>query len=252
MHSKECYIPLIIIIFKNQQQICEHIETISKGGRRRKQRKNRGRPTGTTPASVIHYVKQLVPPNSTKHDNVTYISDLPQALTCPLCHSTLSQPVELQCDRVVCASCCCKWIVSNSLQCLCCSAHHLEEDNIKMPPSIVINLLADLKLQSNKCGSITSNRDYPTHNCTVPSTQLHSTEDHNTGSQSPSRLSARDILNRPLTKPTQPIENLVAECLVRRFMAESSEPIVRVSTRRQVNETYYHSNKIISSIFVSQ
>ena len=50
---------------------------------------------------------------------------------------------------------------------------------------------------------------------------------------SPSHISAQEILLRPVTAPTQPVEK-VAENLVRRLMAENEDRIVKIPTKGQV------------------
>ena len=43
-------------------------------------------------------------------DNAVYITDLSTTLDCPRCCHVLSQPVQLDCGRLVCAYCCRKWL----------------------------------------------------------------------------------------------------------------------------------------------
>ena len=57
----------------------------------------------------------------------------------------ISQPVELNCGRLVCARCCCKWFeLSGVRACPCCYDHQLDENRLQQPSTVVIDALAGL------------------------------------------------------------------------------------------------------------
>ena len=152
-------------------------------------------------------------------------------LLCPLCCGVLSQPVELACGNLVCANCCCKWIeVSGDVSCPCCYHHQLDNLTVGLPSAVVYDLLGAMKLSCSSCHQITTAQQYRVH-------RDSDCRGHYEVS-SPSRVSARDILQRPATAPTLPVERKVAEHLVKRLMLESEDTVVRIPTRGQVS-TYY-------------
>ncbi len=112
-------------------------------------RKNRGRPSGFSPAAAVAHIHQLVvdrPSFVESLQEVEYIGDHATVLACPLCLKVLDQPVELACDALVCASCCCKWIeMSGGVMCPCCYRHELDNLTVGLPSTVVRDLLGNLK-----------------------------------------------------------------------------------------------------------
>ena len=94
-----------------------------------------------------------------------------------------------------------------------------------LPSGVVYNLLGDVKLVCKACKQTTTAAQYRLHK-----------ESRCKGHYeiSPSCISAQEILSRPVTAPTQPVEKKVAENLVRRLMAENEDKIVRIPTKGQV------------------
>ncbi len=160
-------------------------------------------------------------------DEVEYVSEQAASLLCQVCSQVVSQPVQLACENLVCASCCRRWIqVSGGVSCPCCYNHRLDDDTITLPSVIVLDLLATLRLSSTKCSRTTTARQYRKHkesNC-----QGHYEE------TSPFLVTAERILQRPITAPTQPVERQVAAHLVRRLMSESGDSVLKIPTRGQV------------------
>lgn len=62
------------------------------------------------PCIPDHLYSVAPPPFTDTSDNAVYTTDLSTTLDCPQCCYFLSQPVELDCGRLVCAHCCCKWL----------------------------------------------------------------------------------------------------------------------------------------------
>jgi len=160
-------------------------------------------------------------------EEVEYVSEQATSLLCHLCSEVVSQPVELECESLVCASCCCRWIqVSRSVECPCCYRHQLDDTTINLPSVVVLDLLGTLRLSCNRCSRTTIARQYHKHkesNC-----QGHYEI------VSPLQVTVENILQRPVTAPTQPVERRVAEHLVRRLMSESEDSVLRIPTRGQV------------------
>lgn len=86
-------------------------------------------------------------------------------LECPVCCRILTQPVHLQCDNVMCASCCRQWVqISSSLSCPCCHGDHpFSPDSIHTPSRVLLNHLENLILTCTKCGSMVRAGDHSSH-----------------------------------------------------------------------------------------
>ena len=96
------------------------------------------------------------------------------------------------------------------------------------PSPVVHSVLGNLRLQCNKCRHVTTAQEYRQHK-----------ESRCEGHQvpvSPSRISARDILQCPTTAPVLPVEKRVAEHLVRRMLTETEGGILKIPTQGLVNK----------------
>ena len=210
--------------------MCEHLEAVTRGGRHKRARKNHGCPGGCSPAAAIQQLVRNQPRFIDSQDEVEYTSSEQMAnLLCPLCCGVLDQPVELACDRLVCASCCCRWIeVSGEVGCPCCYDHHLDHLTVRRPTAVIYDLLGSMKLSCSNCHRTATAQQYKLHQ-----------ESHCHGHyevSSLSRVSARDILQRPTTAPTLPVERRVAEHLMRRLLSESGDTsVLQIPTRGQVS-----------------
>ena len=193
----------------------------------KKARRNRGRRSDQSPAAVMQHVHSLVlaiPSYSIPDASAVYCST-PSSLLCPLCLPVLEQPVQLPCGALVCATCLCKWLgVSGGRSCPCCYQHDLDEHNITLPSPVVNDLLRDQRLRCQECGHTTTAGQFSEHRGSLCQGHFERT--------SPSCLSVRDILDRPTTAPSLPVERQMAAHLVRRFL--SSERVVTIPTRGQV------------------
>ena len=211
--------------------MCDHLEVLEKGGGQNKRaRKSRGCPSGCSPKESLAHIHTLVHHQpSFDAEEVEYDPDRTINLLCQLCSGVLNQPVELACGNLVCANCCCRWIhLSGGLACPCCYEHQLDSLTVGLPSGVVYNLLGDIKLVCKACRQMTTAAQYGLH-------KESQCKGHYEIS-SPSRISAREILSRPVTAPTQPVEKKVAENLVRRLMAENEDMcgIVKIPTKGQV------------------
>ncbi len=158
------------------------------------------------------------------------MSEQATCLLCHLCSEVVSQPVELECESLVCASCCCRWIqVSGGASCPCCYHHRLDDETITLPSAVVLDLPGTLRLSCTKCSRTTTARQYRKHREGDCQGHYEVT--------SPFLVTAENILQRPVTAPTQPVERRVAEHLVRRLMSESGDSVIRIPTKGQVRNT---------------
>lgn len=154
-------------------------------------------------------------------------------LTCSICCMVLNQPVELACGSIVCASCCRQWIKYSkppSIPCPSCYDDELNSSSIRPPPPLLITLLSDLLLHCAKCTKLVKVSEYMRHldsNCEQFSQPVMN---------SPSKVTLKDVLSKPVSTPATPMERRVTEHLVRRLLDESpEEKVIKVPTRGQVS-----------------
>ena len=210
--------------------VCEHVDILTKGGGQNKQaRKNRGRASGCSTSATIAHIRCLThnqPSYVDSTDEVEYLPEHVANLLCPICCDTLKQPIKLACGRLVCAHCCCRWIVSPKPTCPGCYTHELDNLTIGLPSAVVYELLGALKLVCGTCKQKTTAAQLKQHKASQCKGHYEV--------PSPSQISAQEILARPVTAPTQPVERRLAEHLVRRLMTESEDKVVRIPTRGKV------------------
>ena len=151
-------------------------------------------------------------------------------LSCSICCMVLNQPVELACGSIICASCCCQWIKYSDPQnipCPSCYDDELNSFTITPPPPLLLTLLSDLQLHCTKCGKLVKASEYIRHrdnNCELFSQPVMN---------SPSKVTLKDVLSKPLSTPATPMERRVTEHLVRRLLDESPEEVIKVQTHGQ-------------------
>ncbi len=195
-------------------QICQHFRTLAAGG---------VRTGGCARAKDDPPVAPLLGFWSTLNLELPHLSFTPPTyvlsacgidgsdLRCSICLEVYQCPVELQCGTLVCAACCSQWVqVTAGVSCPCCFAHQLDDTNIQPPTSVVSDLLGSLWVECTAEGCIKvvkARRNLRKH---LESGCKHYSE---TSTDSPSRVSLRDILSQPTTTPTTPAEKRVLRSL---------------------------------------
>lgn len=111
-------------------------------------------------STIRHY--QIIPSLA----NTQLLSAISE-LNCPICLSVLRQPIQLPCDRLVCAHCLTEWIHLRGSVCPCCyNTIPLECTQLK-PASIMVQLLLhDVMVSCASCKRNVKAIDYDTHTCT--------------------------------------------------------------------------------------
>ena len=131
-------------------------------------------------------------------------------LFCLICCMVLNQLVELACGSIVCASCR-QWIKHTKppcIPCLSCYDDQLSSSTIRPPTPLFITLLYDLLLHCAKCGKLVKASEYKRHmdnNCELFSQPVMN---------SPSKVTLKDVLSKPVSTPATPMERRVTEHLV--------------------------------------
>lgn len=163
-------------------------------------------------------------------------TSLTEQLSCPVCTNILQRPVELSCGVIICSTCCSKWVavcMAQRLQisCPCCHSHLLDRQSIHPPPPLVLSLLAGVLVYCGKgCGKLVRYDSYDKHVAGNCQGHYHHQVD------SPSKMTLRDVLARPVTVPATPAEIRVAGHLMRRMLdSDPNEQVVRIPTRGQVS-----------------
>lgn len=238
-HTDNCLVSLLhkLLQFKNDvkihAQVCQHFDRLTKGGgQNQKGKRGRGRPSGETPLSILEHIQQIAPESFLPDEDKAplYESESSQ-LSCPICCTVLDQPVELVCGSIICASCCHQWVQHNPISdipCPSCYDHDLNSASIRPSPSLVLTLLSDLVLHCIRCGKLTKTSEYTRHlssNCTSFFQPMMN---------SPSKVTLKDVLTRPVSSPATPMERKVTEHLVRRLLDENTGEAIKVPTRGQV------------------
>lgn len=211
-------------------QVCQHFDRLTKDGEQnQKGKRGRGRPSGETLLSVLDHISQIVPESFLPdEDKVPLYESESSHLCCPICCTVLDQPVELACGGIICASCCRQWIQMSNVSCPSCYDHQLNSVSIRPSPSLVLSLLSDLVLHCNRCGKLVKTNQYTRHlnsNCESFTQPVLN---------SPSKVTLKDVLTRPVSTPATPMERKVTEHLVRRLLDESTGEVIKVPTRGQV------------------
>lgn len=162
-------------------------------------------------------------------------SSMGQKLTCPICENLLNRPVQLSCDKVVCATCLSHEIQKSfSLKCPCCSDHMLSSSTISRPSAFLLSVWNDLQVTCvRKCGKAVKVQHYQQHldgNC----------KSHYIDLSSPSKVTLRDVLSKSSSSPATSAEMMATHHLVRRVLNQQDGPsstsnVLTVPTGGQVS-----------------
>ena len=128
---------------------------------------------GNTPAEIVEHIKAVSPPPTIKHPiqpplSSTQILSVMSELECSICLGVLSQPMQLPCDRLVCATCLIEWIHVTAARCPCCySSARLECKLVNPAPQLIQQLLHDVMVWCESCTSSIKAIDYDSHCCST-------------------------------------------------------------------------------------
>ncbi len=205
------------------------------GGHNAKGPSNKGRMSGETLRAVITYVKSIAAAPLPEDPSPKFIpTSLSKKLVCSICGNTVYRPVLLSCGNAVCSDCCSRTIQSTySLDCPCCTEHSLNSTTINPPSPLLLSLLKDLLLFCIRCSRAVKLEEYSLHlagNC----------RSHCAIMNSPSKVTLRDVLDKPSTSPATPAELRTAQHLVRRIISQdegsSTAGVISVPTSGQASQ----------------
>ena len=202
---------------------------------------------------MIEHIRAISPPPPPNEDpNPQFVhTSLTDKLTCSICCEVVRSPVQLSCEHTICSHCCCKSIqVAYSLQCPCCYSHTLSSKTISSPSPLFMSLLNESVVSCiRKCGKMVKLQDYSHH-------LDHKCKTHYVNTNSPSKVTLKDVLCKPTTSPATVLERKAAHHLVRRLIyhgegSSKATGVIKVPTSGQVN-TYYHCTFIVNSYVVKK
>ena len=177
-----------------------------KGGRPKKGTKKRGRPRDGSGKAIANTVLKTAPPSWRAVLPLSLSRFYPPAsslslhdLQCKVCECVVDRPVKTPCNNLVCAECisCLVLDVKSSLPCPCCKDCHERSPTMFVPASdVVLKVLGALLVRCDKttCTAVLSLQHLAEHiksGCKV----------HTASSLSPSKLTMKQILSRPLESP---------------------------------------------------
>ena len=127
---------------------------------------------GSSPANIVQHIKAIAPPKIIQNPNqpplaTTQVLSAIDELMCPICLDVLGQPIQLPCDRLVCATCLIEWIHLTATFCPCChSTTPLDTKNVKPASRMVQLLLHDVMVCFRTCDRSIKTIEYDSHCCT--------------------------------------------------------------------------------------
>ncbi len=236
-HSDEC-------------QTCELFTKSRRGGRPKKSRKNRGRPTSdeTTRAALRNHIRAVAAPKCIVEVPLSpsrFVSVVGlKTLVCVLCSNVIDEGVETHCNHLVCAPCFCTYLSSIEAgvpSCPACSTQLSGISDVHPVPPVVQDIVMELQVHCDNfsvgCPAVISLRHLSEHvaQCHPPytwpqsqsstkevlpvssSSSLPTTPPRPPTSQTqtltPSKISA--ILDRPMETPLSEPEKKAVTHLVK-------------------------------------
>ena len=162
-------------------------------------------------------------------------SSVTEKLCCPICTLLLDRPIQLTCGAIVCLQCCQNWVMHRSsdapLSCPCCYTHEFCSSQVRPPPGVIVSLVESLLVRCvRECGRLVKLEEYKKHleaNCRRHYQQcIHS----------PSKVTLKEVLEKPTTSPATVAEKRVAEHLVRIIIGITENQVFKVPTRGQASK----------------
>ena len=125
---------------------------------------------GNTPAEIVDHIKAVSPPPTIKYPIQPPLSatQILSVVECSICHGVLTQPMQLPCDRLVCATCLIEWIHVTAARCPCCySSARLECKLVNPAPKLIQQLLHNVIVWCESWMSSIKAIEYDSHCCST-------------------------------------------------------------------------------------
>ena len=216
-------------------QVCDHFNTIIRGGGwNKKEETAKSRPTGK---STQLWLQSIAPPSFFPDKPQTYdqSSYRLEGIFCTICMEIPEQPLQFECDHLVCLQCSCNWIeVGRTTPCPCCYGSDLYPSHARTPTAAITSVLGSLLVNCNRgCNKTVQTKHYKTH-CSSQCTEFFTCS-----TLSPSKTTAAAILRKKHEAPVTATERKVVGSVLRRIMLENDGSVIKVPTQGQVFSFYY-------------
>ena len=207
--------------------ICGHFISTSVGGRKKKERKNRGRPLGETPAQTLKVLTKVA-------GKAVVSGVLPSQLLgtqvqekniiCCACKCIVDAPAQLTCDNLACTQCIHQQFVAHGQQAKCPGCkQQLDSSHLSKCPPVVTSIIENLrvKCRHERCRYPVLLKDLLSHeeSCSsgglVPPTSTLGA------------VTLGDVMRVPLNEPLTPDEEAVCTRLVKRATSGSDTLVLK-------------------------
>ncbi len=211
-------------------QVCALFVRQQRGGRPKKERKNRGRPGHSSNQILADNISQQAPPSWKASQQLAPSRFLPPAsnvslqdLQCIICKCIVDRPVETPCQKLVCSECICRHIQMAELSAVPCpcgdttyAISSVSSSSISPPPEVVMKVLGSLLIQCDKphCTQVVALKNLRAH--------VDSGCQDESATYSPSKLTVGQLLSRPLMSPPTTMEQKAATSVVKRMITASA------------------------------
>ena len=127
------------------------------------------------------------------------------------------QPLQLECDHLICLQCSCNWIeVGRTGSCPCCYGSDLYPSHARTPTAAITSFLGSLLVNCNRgCNRTVLTKHYKTH-CSSQCTEFFTCS-----TLSPSKTTAAAVLQKKHEAPVTATEQKVVGSVLRRMMLEN-------------------------------
>lgn len=140
--------------------VCAEYLKKLRGGRKRKERKGRGRPklsklgnTHKRSDAVCLISADIIPSSIVENmPELNRFISPPQDLVCPICKEILDRPIQSQCQHIFCYACVQEWLnhAGKNSKCPCC-LQPLVLSAFSRVPRIILNVLSTLLVLCRSC-----------------------------------------------------------------------------------------------------
>lgn len=129
--------------------------------------------SGNSPAEIVQQIMAVSPPPIIKNPiqpplAAIQILSVMSELECSICMGVLTQPIQLPCGNLVCATCLVEWIHLCAARCPCCHSNApMECKDVNPASSLIQQLLHDVMVVCGTCKSSVKAISYDSHCCST-------------------------------------------------------------------------------------
>ena len=218
--------------------VCDHFAATAEPGRKKKERKNRGRLQGETPAQTIHELAKVAGKSLVQgvHPSRLLGAQVQESnVLCCACKCILNTPVQLSCDHLACKQCVQQQLVAMGPKATCPGCdQHFNSTHLSKCPTVVTGIIENLRVRcQHECRIPVMLQDLQTHEESCSAGNLESP---------PSALAdvtLDEVMSVPLNKPLSPDEEVVCTRLVKRATSGSKSLVLKTGGQVRVCPIMY-------------